>query len=184
MEDTYAQLVSDIKARIKIPLAVKLGPYFTGMASVCRRLAEVGADGLVLFNRFYQPDFELEELEIVPNLILSTSQELRMPLRWIALLYGHIQADFALTSGIHTAEDVLKAMMAGARVAMMASELLKRGPGRAAEILAELECWMIEHGYESIKQMQGSMSAQAMREPHALRRSNYIKVLNSFRYLP
>ncbi|MCJ7584329.1 MAG: dihydroorotate dehydrogenase-like protein [Anaerolineales bacterium] len=184
LEDTYAQLVSDIKARIKIPLAVKLGPYFTGMASVCRRLAEVGADGLVLFNRFYQPDFELEELEIVPNLILSTSQELRMPLRWIALLYGHIQADFALTSGIHTAEDVLKAMMAGARVAMMASELLKRGPGRAAEILAALECWMIEHGYESIKQMQGSMSAQAMREPHALRRSNYIKVLNSFRYLP
>ena len=107
-----------------------------------------------------------------------------MPLRWIALLYGHIQADFALTSGVHTAEDVLKAMMAGARVAMMASELLERGPGRAAEILAELERWMIEHEYESIKQMQGSMSAQAMREPHALRRSNYIKVLNSFKYLP
>jgi dihydroorotate dehydrogenase (fumarate) len=184
LEDTYTQLVSDIKARIKIPLAVKLGPYFTGMAFVCRRLAEAGADGLVLFNRFYQPDFELEELEIIPNLILSTSQELRMPLRWIALLYGHIQTDFALTSGVHTAEDVLKAVMAGAKVAMMASELLKRGPGRAAEILADLERWMIEHEYESIKQMQGSMSAQAMREPYALRRANYIKVLNSFKYLP
>jgi len=184
LEETYTQLVSNVKARIKIPLAVKLGPYFTGMANVCRRLVEAGADGLVLFNRFYQPDFDLEELEVVPNLVLSASQELRMPLRWIALLYGHIQADFALTSGVHTAEDVLKAMMAGARVAMMASELLERGPGRAAEILAELETWMIEHEYESIKQMQGSMSAQATREQHTLRRSNYIKVLNSFKYLP
>jgi dihydroorotate dehydrogenase (fumarate) len=184
LEKTYIQLVCNVKARIKIPLAVKISPFFTGMANVCRRLVEAGADGLVLFNRFYQPDFDLEELEIVPNLVLSTSQELRMPLRWIALLYGHVQADFALTTGIHTAEDVLKTMMAGANVAMMASELLKHGPGRAAEILAELEHWMTEHEYESIKQMQGSMSAQAMREPHALRRSNYIKVLNSFKYLP
>jgi len=184
LEETYTQLVSNVKARIKIPLAVKLGPFFTGMANVCRRLVEAGADGLVLFNRFYQPDFDLEELEIVPNLVLSTSQELRMPLRWIALLYGHIQADFALTTGIHTTEDVLKAMMAGANVAMMASELLKNGPVRTTEILAELESWMTEHDYDSIKQMQGSMSAQAMREPHALRRSNYIKVLNSFKYLP
>jgi dihydroorotate dehydrogenase (fumarate) len=184
LEETYIQLVSNVKARIKIPLTVKISPFFTGMANVCRRLVEAGADGLVLFNRFYQPDFDLEELEIVPNLVLSTSQELRMPLRWIALLYGHIQADFALTTGIHTAEDVLKTMMAGANVAMMASELLKHGPGRVAEILAELEHWMTEHEYKSIKQMQGSMSAQAMREPHALRRSNYIKVLNSFKYLP
>jgi len=184
LEETYIQLVCNVKARIKIPLAVKISPFFTGMANVCRRLVEAGADGLVLFNRFYQPDFDLEELEIVPNLVLSTSQELRMPLRWIALLYGHVQADFALTTGIHTAEDVLKTMMAGANVAMMASELLKHGPGRVAEILAELEHWMTEHEYESIKQMQGSMSAQAMREPHALRRSNYIKVLNSFKYLP
>jgi dihydroorotate dehydrogenase (fumarate) len=184
LEETYIQLVSNIKAKIKIPLAVKISPFFTGMANVCRRLVEAGADGLVLFNRFYQPDFDLEELEIVPNLVLSTSQELRMPLRWIALLYGHVQADFALTTGIHTAEDVLKTMMAGANVAMMASELLKHGPGRVAEILAELEHWMTEHEYESIKQMQGSISAQAMREPHALRRSNYIKVLNSFKYLP
>jgi len=184
LEATYANLVSNVKAKINIPLAVKISPFFTGMANVCQRLVEAGADGLVLFNRFYQPDFDLEELEIVPNLSLSTSQELRMPLRWISLLYGRIQTDFALTTGIHTAEDVLKAMMAGANVAMMASELLEHGPGRAAEILNDVEHWMTDHEYESIQQMRGSMSAQAMHEPHALRRSNYIKVLNSFKYLP
>ncbi|MDO9130708.1 MAG: dihydroorotate dehydrogenase-like protein [Anaerolineales bacterium] len=184
LEATYANLVSNVKAKINIPLAVKISPFFTGMANVCQRLVEAGADGLVLFNRFYQPDFDLEELEIVPNLSLSTSQELRMPLRWISLLYGRIQTDFALTTGIHTAEDVLKAMMAGANVAMMASELLAHGPGRAAEILNDIEHWMTDHEYESIQQMRGSMSAQAMHEPHALRRSNYIKVLNSFKYLP
>ncbi len=184
LEATYANLVSNVKAKINIPLAVKISPFFTGMANVCQRLVAAGADGLVLFNRFYQPDFDLEELEIVPNLSLSTSQELRMPLRWISLLYGRIQTDFALTTGIHTAEDVLKAMMAGANVAMMASELLAHGPGRAAEILNDIEHWMTDHEYESIQQMRGSMSAQAMHEPHALRRSNYIKVLNSFKYLP
>ncbi|MBU4224426.1 MAG: dihydroorotate dehydrogenase-like protein [Chloroflexi bacterium] len=184
LEATYANLVSNVKAKINIPLAVKISPFFTGMANVCQRLVEAGADGLVLFNRFYQPDFDLEELEIVPNLSLSTSQELRMPLRWISLLYGRIQTDFALTTGIHTAEDVLKAMMAGANVAMMASELLEHGPGRAAEILNDVEHWMTDHEYESIQQMRGSMSAQAMHEPHALRRSNYIKELNSFKYLP
>jgi dihydroorotate dehydrogenase (fumarate) len=184
LEDTYVQLVRNIKARIKIPLAVKLGPYFTGMASVCRRLVAAGADGLVLFNRFYQPDFDLENLEIVPNLTLSTSQELRIPLRWIALLYGQIKTDFALTSGVHTTEDVLKTMMAGAKVAMMASALLQHGPGRIAEILTELERWMDDHDYASIQQMQGSMSAQATREPRTLRRANYIKTLNSFKYLP
>ncbi|MDP2976385.1 MAG: dihydroorotate dehydrogenase-like protein [Anaerolineales bacterium] len=184
LEATYANLVSNVKAKINIPLAVKISPFFTGMANVCQRLVEAGADGLVLFNRFYQPDFDLEELEIVPNLSLSTSQELRMPLRWISLLYGRIQTDFALTTGIHTAEDVLKAIMAGANVAMMASELLAHGPGRAAEILNDIEHWMTDHEYESIQQMRGSMSAQAMHEPHALRRSNYIKVLNSFKYLP
>lgn len=184
LEATYANLVSNVKAKINIPLAVKISPFFTGMANVCQRLVEAGADGLVLFNRFYQPDFDLEDLEIVPNLSLSTSQELRMPLRWISLLYGRIQTDFALTTGIHTAEDVLKAMMAGANVAMMASELLEHGPGRAAEILNDVEHWMTDHEYESIQQMRGSMSAQAMHEPHALRRSNYIKVLNSFKYLP
>jgi len=184
LEKTYIDLVANVKSKLKIPLAVKLSPYFTGIANVMRNLVTAGADGLVLFNRFYQPDFDLEELEVVPSLVLSTSRELRMPLRWIALLYGQVDADLALTTGVHTAEDALKAMMAGASVAMMASELLTNGPGRAGEILAEIKTWMETHEYESIRQMKGSMSAQAVREPHALRRSNYIKVLNSFGHLP
>jgi dihydroorotate dehydrogenase (fumarate) len=184
LEKTYIKLVGDIRAQIRIPLAVKVSPYFTGMASVMKRFVDAGANGLVLFNRFYQPDFDVDELEVFPNLVLSTSDELRLPLRWIALLYGQINADFALTTGVHTARDVFKAMMAGASVAMMASELLKNKPRRVAEILAEMENWMVEHDYESIQQMKGSMSAQTTREPHALRRSNYIKVLSSFKYLP
>jgi dihydroorotate dehydrogenase (fumarate) len=184
LENTYINFVSKVRSKINIPLAVKIGPYFSGLGNMCARLADAGADGLVLFNRFYQPDFNLEDLEIYPNLVLSTSQELRMPLRWIALLYGRVQTDFALTSGVHTAEDVLKTMMAGARVAMMASELLKNGAGRVSEILAEMVNWMKDHDYTSIHQMQGSMSEEATHNPHALRRSNYIKVLNSYKSLP
>ena len=137
-----------------------------------------------MFNRFYQPDIDLEKMEVTPSLTLSTSSELRMPLRWIALLYGQIKADFAITTGVHTSEDVLKSMMAGASTAMMASELLKNGIKRIPEILSEMEKWMEANEYKSITQMKGSMSAQAVRQPGALRRSNYIKVLNSFRYLP
>jgi len=184
LENTYINFVSKVRSKINIPLAVKIGPYFTGLGNMCDRLVEAGADGLVLFNRFYQPDFDLEELEICPNLVLSTSQELRMPLRWIALLHGRVKTDFALTTGVHTAEDVLKSMMAGARVAMMASELLKNGSGRVTEILADMEQWMKAHDYTSIKQMQGSMSEKSTHNPHALRRSNYIKVLNSYKSLP
>ncbi|MFH2039658.1 MAG: dihydroorotate dehydrogenase-like protein, partial [Chloroflexota bacterium] len=184
LEDTYVNFVSKVRSKINIPLAVKIGPYFTGLGNVCSKLVQAGADGLVLFNRFYQPDFDLEELEIHPNLVLSTSQELRLPLRWIALLYGRVKTDFALTSGVHSAEDVLKAMMAGAKVAMLASALLKHGPGRASEILADLEQWMETHDYSSIRQMQGSMSEQATHNPRALRRSNYIKELNSYKSLP
>ena len=184
LENTYINFVSKVRSKINIPLAVKIGPYFTGLGNMCDRLVEAGADGLVLFNRFYQPDFDLEELEICPNLVLSTSQELRMPLRWIALLHGRVKTDFALTTGVHTAEDVLKSMMAGARVAMMASELLKNGSGRVTEILADMEHWMKAHDYNSIKQMQGSMSEKSTHNPHALRRSNYIKVLNSYKSLP
>ena len=184
LENSYVNFVSKVRSKINIPLAVKIGPYFTGMGNVCSKLVEAGADGLVLFNRFYQPDFDLEELEICPNLVLSTSLELRLPLRWIALLYGRVKTDFALTTGVHSAEDVLKAMMAGARVAMVASALLKHGPEWASETLADLEKWMVEHEYTSIKQMQGSMSEQSTHNPHALRRSNYIKVLNSYKSLP
>ena len=127
LEEQYITLVRDVRERISIPIAVKLSPFFTALPNFARRLAEAGANGLVLFNRFYQPDFDLEELEVVPNLVFSNSNELRLPLRWIAILYGRIPVDFALTSGVHTAEDVLKAMMAGACVTTIASEFLMRG---------------------------------------------------------
>lgn len=181
LEDAYVTLVQDIRAKINIPIAVKLSPSFTALPNFAKRLADAGANGLVLFNRFYQPDFDLEKLEVVPNLKLSKSEELRLPLRWIALLHGRVDIDFALTSGVHKAEDVLKSMMAGANVAMSASALLKKGPKRAAKILKEIESWMEENEYESIKQMQGSMSQKAVAEPAAFERANYMKVLNSFK---
>jgi len=184
LEENYVQLVKDVRKELKIPLAVKVSPFLTGVANILKQFADAGADGLVLFNRFYQPDIDLEKMEVTPSLTLSTSSELRMPLRWIALLYGQIKADFAITTGVHTSEDVLKSMMAGASTAMMASELLKNGIKRIPEILSEMEKWMEANEYKSITQMKGSMSAQAVRQPGALRRSNYIKVLNSFRYLP
>jgi dihydroorotate dehydrogenase (fumarate) len=184
IEDNYLTLVRDIRNRIKIPLAVKLSPFLTAIPNMAKRLIDAGADGLVLFNRFYQPDLDIENLEVTPNLILSTSSELRLPLRWIAILYGQIDASLALTSGIHTAEDVIKACMAGASTAMMASELLANGIDRVRNILTDLENWMIAHEYESIKQMQGSLSQKSVKEPAAFERANYMKVLNSFKSLP
>jgi dihydroorotate dehydrogenase (fumarate) len=180
LEDTYITLVSDIRKRVSIPLAVKLSPFFTALPNFARRLADAGADGLVLFNRFYQPDFDLEELEVVPNLVLSSSVELRLPLRWIAILYGRVPVDFALTGGVHTGIDVLKAVMAGASVTTMASELLQKGPRRVSEILDEIVTWMEEHEYISINQMKGSMSQKAVAEPAAFERANYMKVLSSY----
>lgn len=180
LEDSYIQLVRDVRAKVKLPLAVKLSPFFTSLPHIANRFAEAGADGLVLFNRFYQPDFDLQEMEVVPNLELSTSHELRLPLRWIAILYGRIATDFALTSGVHTAQDVLKAMMAGANVAMMASTLLHNGPGRLMHILNDMQEWMEEHEYESIRQMRGSMSQRAVADPTAYERANYMKALNTF----
>jgi dihydroorotate dehydrogenase (fumarate) len=184
IEDNFISLVRDVRKSIKIPLAVKLSPFYTAIPNLAKRLVEAGANGLVLFNRFYQPDLDLENLEVTPNLVLSTSNELRLPLRWIAILFGQIDADLALTSGIHTAEDVLKASMAGASVAMTASELLANGIGRISVILADMENWMIEHEYESIKQMKGSLSQKSVKEPAAFERANYMKVLNSFKSLP
>jgi dihydroorotate dehydrogenase (fumarate) len=180
LENAYVTLVQDIRGKINIPIAVKLSSSFTALPNFAKRLADAGANGLVLFNRFYQPDFDLDELEVVPNLYLSKSQELRLPLRWIALMYGRVDVDFALTSGVHKAEDVLKAMMAGAKVAMTASALLKKGPKRAAKILSKLETWMDENEYKSIQQMQGSMSQKAVAEPATLERANYMKVLSSY----
>ncbi len=185
IEDTQVELVAEVKSAITIPLAVKISPFVTSIPNFARRLVEAGADGLVLFNRFYQPDFDLEELEVVHTLDLSTSAELRLPLRWISILYGKVNADLALTSGVHTSSDVLKAMMAGARVAMIASALLWNGSlQRVQEILNHTETWMQEHDYESIQQMQGSMSQKSVKDPAAFERANYMKVLNSYRELP
>ncbi len=180
LEDTYVTLVRDVAKQLSIPLAVKISPFVTALPNFARRLSDAGAKGLVLFNRFYQPDFDLEELEVVPNLVLSHSDELRLPLRWIAILYGRVPFDFALTSGVHSAEDILKAMMAGASVAMTASALLQEGIGKVPSLLTDMEAWMIEHEYESIRQMKGSMSQQAVAEPAAFERANYLKVLSSY----
>jgi dihydroorotate dehydrogenase (fumarate) len=139
-----------------------------------------GANGLVLFNRFMQPDLDIETLAVTPNLVLSTSSELRLPLRWIAILYGRVACDFALTSGVHSSHDVLKSMMAGAKVSMLASELLQHGVGRISEILSDMSVWMESYEYESVRQMQGSMSQQAVAEPAAFERANYMKALQSF----
>ncbi|GAP09819.1 dihydroorotate dehydrogenase [Bellilinea caldifistulae] len=180
LEATYVQLVRDVRSQIQIPLAVKLSPYFTALPNLAAQLAEAGANGLVLFNRFYQPDLDIESLDVVPNLVLSTSDELRLPLRWVAILYGRIKADLALSSGVHSARDVVKALMAGANVAMTTSELLAKGIGRATEILTDLNNWLDEFEYTSVQQMIGSMSQQAVAEPAAFERANYMKALMSY----
>jgi dihydroorotate dehydrogenase (fumarate) len=180
VEQKYIDLVKAIKAEVKIPVAVKLGPYFSSMANMAKRLDAAGADALVLFNRFYQPDYDLEALEVVPNLILSSSHELLLRLHWIAVIHGSVKADLALTGGVHGATDVVKAMMAGAKVAMMTSALLKRGISFLDTISTELLLWMGEHEYDSIRQMQGSMSRNAVPQPAAFERANYMKVLSSY----
>ena len=180
VEQMYLDLVRDVKATLKIPVAVKLGHAFTTMANMARRLDQAGANALVLFNRFYQPDFDLEKLEAVPTLTLSSSYELLLRLHWVAILYGHVRADLAVTGGVHTALDVLKAMMAGARVAMMTSALLRNGVGHLRTLPASLVAWMEEHEYSSIRQMQGSMSYRSIANPAAFERANYMKVLSSY----
>jgi len=180
VEQMYLDLVRDVKATLKIPVAVKLGHAFTAIANLVRRLDQAGADGLVLFNRFYQPDFDLENLEAAPRLTLSNSYELLLRIHWVAILYGRIKADLAITGGVHTAEDVLKAMMSGARVAMMTSALLKNGIGHLAKVRGDLLAWMEEHEYASIREMQGSMSYRSVAEPAAFERGNYMKVLSSY----
>ena len=180
VEQKYVDLVKAIKKEVTIPVAIKLGPYFSSMANVAKMLDGAGADGLVLFNRFYQPDYNLETLEVVPNLILSNSHELLLRLHWIAVIYGQVKADLALTGGVHSATDVVKSMMAGAKVAMMTSALLKRGISFLDTLVTELLVWMSEHEYDSIRQMQGSMSRNAVPQPQAFERANYMKVLSSY----
>ena len=180
VEQMYADLVRDLRASVKIPVAVKLGPYFSSMASVAKRLDQAGANALVLFNRFYQPDFDLEKLEVAPSLNLSRPEELRLRLCWVAILYGRVKPDLAITGGVHTAEDVIKSMMAGAKVAMMTSALLKNGVGHLTAVRDGIVRWMEEHEYASIRQMQGSMSQKSVAQPTAFVRANYMKVLHSY----
>src|SRR4030095_9699849 len=181
IENIYFDILREVKRAVSLPVAIKLSPYFSSTANMAKRLVEEGANGLVLFNRFYQPDIDLETLEVVPRLVLSNSSELRLPLRWVAILYGRVLADLAVTTGIHTSQDVLKALMAGAKVTMMASELLQNGIRRINLILDEMKQWMDEHEYESVAQMIGSMSQQHCAEPAALERAKYIEQLASYR---
>ncbi len=180
VEQMYCDLVSHVKASVSIPIAVKLGPYFSSIPEMAHRLDAVGADGLVLFNRFYQPDIDLEAMEVHPALELSDSGELLLRLHWVAVLYGKIKADLAITGGVHTAGDVLKSMMSGARVAMTTSALLRHGIEYAAKIQQDLAEWMDEKEYHSIEQMQGSMSEESAPQPSAYHRANYMKVLSSY----
>ena len=180
VEQIYLDVLKDVKTAVSLPITMKLNPYFSSMAHTARNLADAGAAGLVLFNRFYQPDFDLDNLEVVPNLKLSTSTELRLPLRWIAILYGQINADLALTTGVHTVTDVLKGVAAGAAITMLASELLRNGIGRLQVLKLGVEEWLVENEYESLAQLQGSLSQINCAEPAAFERANYMKVLSSY----
>ncbi|MBU1101395.1 MAG: dihydroorotate dehydrogenase-like protein [Bacteroidetes bacterium] len=181
VEDMYVETLKAVKANVTIPVAIKIGPFFTAMANMAKKLDEAGADGLVLFNRFYQPDFDLDKLEVVPNLLLSSKYEMRLPLRWIAILFDKVKASLAATRGIQDAEDVIKLMMAGGDVAMIASEFLRNGPGKATEIINGMTAWMEAKEYESVTQMKGSMSQKSVGEPAAFERANYMKTLQSYK---
>jgi dihydroorotate dehydrogenase (fumarate) len=180
IEEMYTELVATMNSTLRIPLAVKLGPYFSAFANFAKHLDMAGADALVLFNRFYRPDFDLENLEVVPSLQLSRPNELRLRLAWTALLYGKIKADLAITGGVHTAEDVIKCMMAGAKVAMTTSALLEQGISYLHLLVTNLQEWLQKHEYESIEQMQGSMSAKSIANPGAFERANYLKTIGSY----
>lgn len=180
VEQMYLELVKDVASAVDIPLALKVSPYFSATGNMLKRFAEAGADGLVLFNRFYQPDLDLENLEVTPNVVLSNSHEMRLPLRWIAIMYGRIAADLALTTGVHTAQDALKGVAAGAAITMLTSELLKNGIARISEILVEMADWLIEHEYQSLNELQGSLSQLNCDAPAAFERANYIQVVGSY----
>jgi len=181
IEQSYIDIVKEVKKSITIPVAVKIGPFFSSIAWMASQLDNAGANGLVLFNRFYQPDIDLEKLEVVPNVLLSTPVAMRLPLRWIAILYSRIKADMAATSGIYTEKDVLKMIMAGAKVTQMLSSLLKFGIGHIAEVNKMLKIWMETNEYESLEQMRGSMSYKNAADPAQFERANYMKVLNYYK---
>lgn len=180
VENRYVELVESVTRQVSIPVAVKVAPYFSAMANMAARLNKAGARGLVLFNRFLQPDILLDELEVAPHLVLSTSDELRLALRWIAILRGRVDASLAATGGAHTPEDVLKLLLAGADCVMLASSLLTRGPSHVGALVKGVEAWMSEREYTSVAQMKGSLSQQSCPDPDAFERANYMKTLTSY----
>lgn len=180
IEYMYIEVAKNVKNSVNIPVALKLSPYFSSMAYMARKFDQLGVDALVMFNRFYQPDFDLKNMEVKPKLTLSTSDELTLRLRWVAILYDNIKADMAVTGGVHTAEDVVKSMMAGAKVAMMTSALMKNSIKHITTVKDELAKWMEENNYNSIAEMQGKLSQKSVAEPSAFERANYMKVLKGF----
>jgi dihydroorotate dehydrogenase (fumarate) len=180
IEQRYVDLVQAVKESISIPLAVKLGPFFSSMANMARRLATAGAGALVLFNRFLQPDIDLEKLAVIPNLVLSTSDELRLPLRWIAILRGQLNVSLAATTGVHTSDDVLKLLLAGADAVMTTSSLYKKGPEHISTLIEGTRAWLEEREYASVEQMKGSLSQENSPDPEAFERANYVKTLANF----
>ncbi|MCS6772853.1 MAG: dihydroorotate dehydrogenase-like protein [Thermoflexales bacterium] len=184
VEQRYLDVLTQVKHNVHIPVAVKIGPFFSAMSNMARRLCDAGANALVLFNRFYQPDLDIEALEVVPHLVLSNSDELRLPLRWVAILYGRVKCALALSTGVHTRDDVLKGIMAGATIVTLTSELLLHGAGRINQLVREIREWMEQHEYISVAQMRGSLSQRAVANPDAFERANYMKVLQSWRPEP
>ena len=180
IEENYLEIFQSIKSTVKIPVAVKLSPFFSSMANMVMKLDDAGADSIVLFNRFYQTGIDLENLEVTPNLILSAPHDIRLPLRWIAILYGQIKASLAATGGIYNAQDVLKMIMVGADVTMLCSVLLKNGIEYVDEILKDMQEWMKVHQYESVQQMKGSMSQKSCQNPDSFERAHYMKILQSY----
>jgi dihydroorotate dehydrogenase (fumarate) len=180
VEQTYVDILRAVKLKVSIPVAVKLSPFFSSFANMARRLDDAGADGLVLFNRFYQPDMNLETLEIHPNILLSTPMAMRVPLRWVAILYGRIKASLAATSGVHRASDVLKMLMAGADVTQLCSVLLRHGARQLSVIEKDLVAWMEEHEYESVAQLKGSLSQKNCADPSAFERAQYMRAISNY----
>jgi dihydroorotate dehydrogenase (fumarate) len=181
VEQRYLDIIKAVKASVSVPVALKLSPFFSSMGNMAAQLDEAGADALVLFNRFYQPDFDLDKLEVKPNLQLSTTSEIRLPLLWIAILYGRIKASLAATTGVHSPSEIIKYLMAGADAVMTTSALLQHGTEFLSTLVDGLGAWMEYKGYESVQQMKGSMSQQHVADPSAFERSNYIKILESYK---
>ena len=180
VEQIYVDILTAVKKSVNIPVAMKLSPFFSSLAGFAQRVDEAGADGLVLFNRFYQPDIDLENLEVVPNIVFSNPFEMRLPLRWIAILFGKVDASLAASTGVYTGQDAIKMLMAGADVTMLCSALLTHGVERIGVILTQIKTWMEENEYDSINTMKGSMSQKNCPEPAAFERANYMKALNSY----